>query len=323
MICVSPVDFILIPTMLVSYDCGIKFDVYIRKGDCFFLFARHGELNNNHKQRLHDHDVEALYIHVKDTTSYEEYVEINFSVILQDDSIPLLDRSRMLYQYLSGLGQEILKKSKKNLATFKHRIKLEHLYDGMYEYMLRKQGAAKSITSLLSHDYRTFSHCVNVSVYTMMMLVSLEYGKHRAKLVGTGAVLHDIGKAKVPRRILDKPGRLTHEERLLINEHPAHGLEICRGIEVEALAMDCVIHHHEKLDGSGYPAQTRCIPEHVRIVTIADIYDALTSDRPYAKACCPLEALKILSKDAETGRLDKELCREFTMIMSEGQITTG
>jgi putative nucleotidyltransferase with HDIG domain len=321
--CINQDDFILIPTMLVSHDCGIKFDVYTRKGDVFFLFARHGELSDIHKRRLRDHDVNELYIHSEDISSYDEYIEMNFAGLLQDDAIPVHDRSTMLYSYSLSLGSELIQCVSDGLPTPKHRMKLEYLSENTYEYMIRKRGAAKSIAGLISHNYRTFNHCVNVSVYAMLVMVALEYGRHRAKLIATGAVLHDIGKAKVPRDILDKPGRLTPEERLIINDHPAHGLELCRGMDLDTLSVDCVIHHHEKLDGSGYPARTSRVPEHVRIVTIADIFDALTSDRPYAKACSVLEAFKILVKDVDAGRLDKDLVREFMMIMSEGQITTG
>jgi putative nucleotidyltransferase with HDIG domain len=322
MLILNPDDFIQIPTMLVSYDCGIKFDVYIRKGDNFFLFARHGQLNEGHKQRLRAHDVEELYVHSEDISSYDEYIEMNFSSILQDDSIPVHDRSKMVYDYSLGLGRNLLHSGEKGLPTPKHRLQLESLAESTYEFMLRKRGASKSIVTLISHNYRTFSHCVNVSVYAMLIMVALEYGRHRAKLIGAGAVLHDIGKAWVPREILDKPGRLTPEERLVINEHPVHGFEICRDMDLDPLSVDCVIHHHEKLDGSGYPAQTPRVPEHVRIVSIADIFDALTSDRPYAKAYTPMEAFKILVKDVEAGRLDKDICREFMLIMSDGQLTT-
>ncbi|MFZ5428449.1 MAG: HD-GYP domain-containing protein [Thermodesulfobacteriota bacterium] len=320
---VNPADFIQIPTMLVSYDCGIKFDVYIRKGENYFLFAKHGQLNDNHKHRLRAHDVDELYIHSSDIDSYDEYIELNFSNLLHDQTIPMHDRSRMLYDYSLSMGKSLLQSGEKSLPTAKYRDKLESLAGSTYDYLSRKKGAAKSIAGLLSHNYRTYSHCVNVSVYTMLMLVALEYGRSRAKLVGTGAILHDIGKVKIPKTILDKPGRLSDEERDIINTHPGHGLDICREMDLDTLSQECIVQHHEKLDGSGYPYQTRRIPEHVRIVTIADIFDALTSVRPYSRDYTAFDALRIISKDAEAGKLDKDLAAAFVMILSEGQIVTG
>ena len=315
--------FFSIPTMLVSYDCGIKFDIYIRKGRMFFLFARHGELTDFHKQRLREHNVETLYVHAEDIASYDEYIELNFSGLLQDDNVPLNDRSKMLYDYSIGLVKILMECEEKILPTHEHREKLEFLTSNTFEYLARKKGAAKSIAGMLSHSHRTYNHCVNVSIYVMLVLVSLGYEKQKAKLIGTGSALHDIGKTKVPKDILDKPGRLTDEERLIINQHPADGLELCRNMRLDDISKDCIIHHHEKLDGSGYPAQQRIIPEHVRIVTVADIYDALTSDRPYARPYNSFRALKIIIQDAEAGRLDKDICREFVKILSEGQLIPG
>lgn len=319
---VDPDEFIKIPTMLVSYDCGIKFDVYIRKGDNYFLLARHGELSEGHKCRLRAHDVDELFIHSQDVATYDEYIERNFATLLDNDSIPLHHRSRMLYDYSLGMGRTLLNSGEKSLPTPKYREKLEALTENTYEYITRKKGAAKSIAGLLSHNYRTYSHCVNVSIYSILVMVALDYGKHRAKLIGTGALLHDIGKTKIPRQILDKPGPLTDAERDVINTHPAHGLDVCRDMDLDTLTQECIVQHHEKLDGSGYPYQTRRIPEYVRIVTIADIFDALTSARPYSKAYTAFEALKIISKDAEAGRLDKDLSRQFVLILSDGQIDT-
>lgn len=306
--------------MLVSYDCGIKFDLYIRKGRMFFLFARHGEFSEMHRQRLHEHNVDTLYIHDEDVVSYDEYIELNFSGLLQDDRIPVRDRSKMLYDYSIGLSKMLMGSEEKIHPTQEHREKLESLASNTYDYLSRKKGAAKSISGILSHSHRTYGHCVNVSIYAMLVLVSLGYDRQKAKLIGTGCALHDIGKTKVPKTILDKPERLTDEERQIINRHPADGLELCRGMGLDELSLDCVVHHHEKLDGSGYPAQARRIPEHVRIVTVADIYDALTSDRPYAKSYNSFRALKIITKDAEAGKLDKDICREFVKILSEGQL---
>lgn len=308
--------------MLVSYDCGIKFDVYIRKGGNFFLLARHGQLNESHKCRLRAHDVDELYIHSQDVASYDEYIERNFATLLNDEKIPIHHRSLMLYDYSLSMGKTLLVSGEKSLPTPKYREKLEALAENTYEYLARKKGATKSISGLLSHNYRTYSHCVNVSIYAMMAMVAMDYGRHRAKLIGTGALLHDIGKSKIPRHILDKPGALTGAEREVINTHPAHGLDICLDMDLDPLTLECIVQHHEKLDGSGYPYQTRRIAEHVRIVTIADIFDALTSVRPYSKAYTAFEALKIITKDAEAGKLDKDLARQFVLILSDGEIDT-
>jgi len=316
-------SFIAIPTMLVSYDCGIAFDVYIRKGGSFFLFARHGELTDAHKHRLTEHNVETLYIHSDDLPSYDAYIEGNFSNLLQDDAIPIDDRSSLLYDYSLGLSKGLLQNEGLVQPTVEHRDKLLALADNTYEFIARRKGAPKSIAKLLSHNYKTYSHCINVSIYVMLAMVKLGFDKRSSRAVGAGAALHDIGKSRVPTAILDKPGRLTPEEREVINQHPIDGYEICRDMDLDDASIDCILQHHEKLDGSGYPGQAVRVPRHVRIVTVADIYDALTSSRPYSRAYNAFEAFKIITRDAEAGRLDKEVCKEFMLILTEGQLVSG
>lgn len=309
--------------MLVSYDCGIAFDVYIRKGQNYFLFARHGELTDFHKHRLTEHNVDNLYVHSGDLPSYDAYIEQNFSNLLQDNSIPIDDRSNLLYDYSLGLGKALLQNESMVQPTAEHRDKLLALADNTYEFISRRKEASKSIGKLLSHNYKTYSHCINVSVYVMLAMVRLGFDKRAARAVGVGAALHDIGKTKVPGMILDKPGRLTTQEREVINQHPIDGYEICRDMDLDDASIDCILQHHEKLDGSGYPGQAVRVPRHVRIVTVADIYDALTSTRPYSRAYNAFEAFRIITRDAEAGRLDKEVCKEFMLIMTDGQIVSS
>ena len=316
-------EFIPIPTMLVSYDCGIKFDVYLRKGRHYLLFAKHGELGVHHKHRLAEHGVESLYVHSEDISCFEEYIDRNFSGILQDDGIPIQERSKMLYDYSLILGKHLLQYDQSTFLANSDRVKLEILASHAYEYLSRKNGAVQSVSKLLSHNYRTYSHCVNVSMYTLILLIDLSYTRQTAKRICAGAFLHDIGKLKVPRHILDKRGRLTDEERLEILKHPADGLALTKDMDLDVLAKDCIIHHHEKLDGSGYPARAHRIPQHVRIVTMMDIYDALTSNRPYSKPYKPFEALAIIGKDVEAGRLDKDLFGRFVRILTDGQIVSS
>ena len=117
--------------------------------------------------------------------------------------------------------------------------------------------------------------------------------------VRTAAALHDVGKLHTPREILNKPGRLTDAEFALVQRHPGDGADMLRGIEEpEITAM--VRHHHERLDGAGYPAGLtgQEIPVGARIIAVADTFDAITSSRPYRKAANHKRALDVLSREA-------------------------
>jgi len=128
--------------------------------------------------------------------------------------------------------------------------------------------------------------------------------------------LHDVGKVAVPEAILLKPGPLDAEETQIMREHPIVGEQICAPLKSLRPLLPVIRHHHEKMDGSGYPDGLRgeAIPLQARILQIADIYDALTTDRPYREALAHNEALSILVAEAEIGWLDSTVVAHFAQI---------
>jgi putative two-component system response regulator len=128
-----------------------------------------------------------------------------------------------------------------------------------------------------------------------------------------GGILHDIGKIGVPDSILNKPGALTDEEFEIMKRHPVIGYEICEPLRSLAGALPLIRHHHEKLDGSGYPdglsGDDISLP--ARIMAVTDIYDALTSDRAYRDAMSHGRAAEILRDEAAAGKLDADLVAIF------------
>lgn len=130
-----------------------------------------------------------------------------------------------------------------------------------------------------------YTHSVNVSIISTMLAGSLNLVTQREN-IALGALLHDIGMLMIPKRILQKNSTLTSDEQKLINQHCELGVSIVSGYNLDQIGLDIVHHHHERLDGSGYPLGLKegQIPIHSRIVMIADILDAMTSYRPYKPA---------------------------------------
>jgi putative two-component system response regulator len=131
--------------------------------------------------------------------------------------------------------------------------------------------------------------------------------------------LHDIGKIGVPESILLKPGPLNAEETKMIREHPVIGERMCAPLKVLRRILPVIRHHHEKMDGSGYPDGLRgeAIPLKARILQVADVYDALTTNRPYRGALAPEEALQILFSEAAQGWLDAAVVWKFSQVCRE------
>jgi len=135
-----------------------------------------------------------------------------------------------------------------------------------------------------------------------------------------GCLLHDIGKVAVPDKILLKPARLNPEETQIVRQHPLTGEKICAPLKCLRPILPLIRHHHERMDGSGYPDRLygEEIPLKARILQVADVYDALTSDRPYRKALSSEEALEILHQEAMYGWLDASLVWRFSRIRRSG-----
>jgi putative nucleotidyltransferase with HDIG domain len=148
----------------------------------------------------------------------------------------------------------------------------------------------------------TRGHSDRVALFTDMIAEELGQSPEHRRWLRRAALLHDVGKLAISNTILDKPAKLTEEEFAVIKTHPVYSAEILRDVSAFADMADIAGHHHERIDGKGYPHGLKGdeINFDTRIVTTADVFDALTADRPYRKAMTPVEAFAIMDKDVGT-----------------------
>ncbi|MEC5397765.1 HD-GYP domain-containing protein [Uliginosibacterium sp. H1] len=163
--------------------------------------------------------------------------------------------------------------------------------------ILRNGGALVGLLTIKNKDDYTFLHCVSVCALLVAFARSLGLDDETTHLVGMGGLLHDTGKALVPDHVLNKPGRLTDAEFDIIKRHPRDGYDILRKTpEVGDIPLDITLHHHERMDGKGYPdgLPPDRIQQVVRMAAIADVYDAITADRCYHRGIPATDALRKL-----------------------------
>ena len=179
----------------------------------------------------------------------------------------------------------------------------------------RKQNLVQ-LTDIRLHDTYTFAHCVNVAILSAMLGMLCRYSKDDLKLLTLGAMLHDLGKIRIPSTILNTNGRLADDEFKVIKSHPAEGAarikEMERILPSPGILAAVAAQHHEHIDGCGYPAGLTGDKIHrfAKIVAIADVYDALTSERPYKKAYSPSVTHNIMM-NVNKGQFDNELLKLF------------
>ena len=170
-------------------------------------------------------------------------------------------------------------------------------------------------------DVYTQGHVERVSNLAVQLGAYIGLGEEEQDSLRKGGILHDIGKIGVPDNILNKNGPLTVEERLIIRMHPEQGARICEKLKSIRGAIPIIRHHHEKMDGSGYPDHLSGsdIPLLARILTIVDIYDALTTTRSYRKSLPHESAMELLWEETRKGWWDKEIVAQFSKMLSEQQ----
>src|SRR5581483_8379380 len=170
-----------------------------------------------------------------------------------------------------------------------------------------------------ARDACTSGHCERLSRYSVAVADRLGLGAEQRLALRHASLLHDVGMIGVPEAILLKPAPLTPEERKVVETHPIAGEQICAPLRSMREVLPIIRHHHERFDGSGYPdglAGTR-IPITVRIFSVADVFDALTSDRPFRKALSMSQAITVMQEEVRLGWLDPAVVEVFESLITD------
>jgi putative nucleotidyltransferase with HDIG domain len=182
-------------------------------------------------------------------------------------------------------------------------------------------GILMILRHFISKDKYTENHSYRVSVYATKIAAQLELDSERIEDIRAAALLHDIGKLDISRQILYKAARLTESEFAEMQKHVEKGIAMLEPVGGSLRRiLPIILSHHDKFDGSGYhPTHGEDIPLEARIISVADVYDSLTSDRPYRKAMSPFEVREILTKGAGT-EFDPKVVEAFLTAFRKGEM---
>ena len=192
-----------------------------------------------------------------------------------------------------------------------------HAVEGLADAVTQNRTALVALTAMRSYDNYTFTHMVNVSILTMGQARALGIEGRLLREFGLSALMHDIGKVRTPKEILQKPERLTDQEFVIMRRHPVEGAEILRRTpEMPILAPVVAFEHHLRLDGTGYPAGAKRVALNLgtMMCSIADVYDAMRSQRAYQQAFPTDRVLAVLKKD-DGAHFDAQLVRRFVQLL--------
>lgn len=275
--------------------------------------AAHLPFTEGSHQKLIENNISQIYIASASKSDYQRYLEETLPEILTDPTIEDTRKATILYDTSKALVKEVLAN-----PTFPENIRRsERMVENTLHYILQGREAFLSLLRIASFNYYTYTHSVNVCTFSLALARQLRIDDKRIlQELGTGALLHDVGKSKVPERILLKRTTLNRSEFEIMKKHPGWGCDILKETSIiPTESYYAVLQHHERLDGSGYPLGTTARDQHLysRIVAVADVFDALTTDRVYQAAVETYPALKMMHN--MRGAFDTNLLREFTVML--------
>ena len=233
---------------------------------------------------------------------------------IQDHALPTPEKSRIVRDNAMTMMNSLLEQpTSKNIRTAKEAI------TGIVDLILTDDDATSYLTKITSHDFYTYTHSVNVGLLAVSMAKLLFRGSnaHDMHELGIGFFLHDLGKVQIDLDIINKPERLTPDEMNVMSTHPSIGFKLLHDAhQLSEESKTIVLQHHERYDGTGYPKQLRGNEIHLygKICALADVFDALTSNRPYRKPLAPFDALKLMKKEM-INHFQKDLYEKFVIML--------
>jgi hypothetical protein len=264
---------------------------------------------------LRSRGISNLYVAGNDYRAYQSYLRQNLDRLLDDESVPPGRRVGCLTEVLRDILADVFRR-----GDLDNRIEqLKELGDKTVRAICHDGIVFDELRSVLYHDYHTFTHSANVALYCVLLARELGI-QDRAELsaIATGGLLHDAGKLDIPPGILTKPGRLDEREIEIMRRHPTLGFrKLCHRPDLSPGQLLMVYQHHEQIDGSGYPVGHVGgeIHEWGKLCAVADVFEALTSNRPY-RAGFPFEkACEMMVAKAGTS-FDKEYLQCWMQFVS-------
>lgn len=314
----QPQEYVAIALDFLRTDTVTDFDIYLRTNEETYVLyrERHLPFTREARDRLQTSSVEDVYVPVSQDKEYRRYIEQNLPDIIHDDRVKPEKKAEILYSSLTNLVEEIMADAR--MGELIPRSK--DIVNTACVFLNREGGFLDYLMRVTSYDYYTYTHSVNVFVFTMAMANQLLPPEEVNEELGVGALLHDIGKSQIDPVIVNCPGKLTDEQFKTMKLHTVYGFDLLREHDgVGPVALDMVRHHHEKMDGTGYPdgLSGDDLPMYVRIIKIADVFDALTTKRSYRDALNSFPALKLMQNEMLPGELDMDLFRSFVGMMGD------
>ncbi len=289
----------------------IPFDLFVQIGNHHVHYLRAGDKLKSEKiTNLDKKAPEAFFILSADRPHYQKFVRDG----LLSTSLDTKQKALILRESTMVLVEELFERPDIEQALHDARGVVEDFVS----FMESDAEAMANLIGLSSHDFYTYNHSLDVSIYSLGLGQAVGFRDRELKELGLGGLFHDIGKRYISLDIITKNGPLTDSEWLQMQKHPQFGLMILNEHHSTENIKACAFEHHESMQGNGYPQRLTAAEIHpmARVVAVADTYDALTTKRSYNDPMRPTDAIALMSGKL-SGRFDPEVMRALLSIFQK------
>ncbi len=287
---------------------SIPFDLYVSIGGRYVHYLRAGDKLKAAKIASFEKKApDSFYIAAANRAAYQKFVRDG----LMSEDLSTKQKALILRESTMVLVEELFERPDIETALSDARQVIEDFV----AFMDSDASAMANLIGLSSHDFYTYNHSLDVSIYSLGLGFAVGFKDHALKELGLGGLFHDIGKRHIPLEIICKEGPLTESEWALMQKHPQYGLIILNEHQTPDNIKACAFEHHESMAGNGYPQKlmAREIHPMAKVVAVADTYDALTTKRSYNAPMKPTDAIELMAGKL-SGKYDPEVIKALMAI---------
>lgn len=301
-------DYFIVNKQIIKNNNNIVFDLYSYDTDTknfFIIYEKGMDISSSSAKTLSSY--EKVYAQTTNETFYNEF----YQGVIEQKLIP-----KDMKNFYQGVGTKI-EDLFKNPESLSNVESAQEIVTDMIDIIVKDDFVVASFVTILTYDYYTHTHSLNVSVYALCLGKHIGLKKQELMDLGTSALLHDIGKSKIKNTIINKNGKLTQREFTEIKNHPYYGFVLAKNLGItNKNILDGIHYHHEKIDGSGYPKGLKKdkIPLFARIISICDAFDAITTRRSYKDSVGTFDTLIMMKKEMSNS-FDSKLINNFIQML--------
>lgn len=310
------------PTLHILPETRADFAIYLRQGQQFVLYTKRGEnFATAHREQLEGQGIRQVYLLLSQKKAYLNYLREHLGRLLNDEAIPIEERAQAWCDTTREMARGVFEKNLPE-STLRIRYKRLEYVVGESRLIFQNPKALKKISKFINKDGEDYSHGIGTMVYTGCVLQTFEPDDQLLSSCCMGALLHDIGKSRLPDELFEAdPKKLRLGMLEKYHSHPAIGVQMSATIPLSAEGIHCVLFHHERNNGKGFPSGAfgEEIPFYAKVVALANRYDNLIRGCIWRPAMQPYNALKAITNDK--GATEPDMFRRLIQILADAKIT--